>query len=200
MKRVMVLILALALMGCATTKQHHATVEDREFARRIVPIHQAVAKCMNLDTTPVPMVSPDKSPNAWVDGDKVYFTIGLRNFDDETLTFITAHEYAHLKLGHQGQGKALSYGITGVMLVANVFIPGVGLLNHAVNPAISNNFSKSQESDADKLASNICSSCLNIPIENQIATMYYLKARLSDSGGFWDRHPSWDDRIYNIAH
>jgi len=25
-----------------------------------------------------------------------------------------------------------------------------------------------------------------------------LKARTRDGGGFWDRHPSWDERIANI--
>ncbi len=127
------------------------------------------------------------------------FTEGVFKYQDETLLFITAHEMAHDKLGHLKKAQGLSYAVTGAMLALNVFVPGAGYLNHAVNPAVVNNFTKSQEMDADKLASEVSDKCLGIPIAQQTIIMRTLSLEIEDSGGFWDRHPSWEDRIKNVS-
>jgi len=34
--------------------------------------------------------------------------------------------------------------------------------------------------------------------DNQIEMLKELKLAIADSGKFWDKHPSWDERIENI--
>lgn len=98
-----------------------------------------------------------KKPNAWVDGEnRMYLTEGLFEYNDDTLRFVMAHEFAHVLLGHYKKKIAVSLTTTGVMLIANTLIPGIGLLNHLINPVAVNSFSKPQELDADKLAAEAC--------------------------------------------
>ena len=86
------------------------------------------------------------------------------------------------------------------MIVANVLLPGAGLLNHIINPTITNNYSKTQEYDADQLASDFCAQCFDMSIERQIAIMQRIeKISKSSGGGFWATHPSWEDRIKSVA-
>jgi hypothetical protein len=60
----------------------------------------------------------------------------------------------NLTIFPRGRRKA---GRHRVMLVANAFIPGVGLLNHVINPAVTNNaVSKPQELEADLAAYKAC--------------------------------------------
>jgi ankyrin repeat protein len=145
-------------------------------------------------------ISSDYQPNASVNiSGKITFTQGaLRKWDDETLTFIAAHEIAHDKLGHVGKKIAASAVTTGVMIVAGHFIPGLGLLNYAINPAIVNNYSKTQEYDADKLASESCEKCFGMTKARQVEIMKNIRKTSSEGGGFWASHPSWSDRIENI--
>ncbi len=164
----------------------------------MIKIGNDVTKCISPSKFLPYHLSPNKIPNAWTDGKILVFTEGIFEFDDDILKFIMAHEIAHESLGHVAKAQGLSMVTTGVMLLVNSIIPGAGLLNHAVNPAIVNNYSKSQELEADKLASQACI-CMNIPPERQIEIMLFMKSKLKEAGGFWDRHPSWDERIKNIS-
>jgi len=40
--------------------------------------------------------------------------------------------------------------------------------------------------------------CFNVPIDRQVEILESLRHISQDGGGFWDRHPSWEDRIANI--
>ena len=84
------------------------------------------------------------------------------------------------------------------MMVLNVIIPGAGLLNHLVNPTVTNAYSKSQELEADANAAKICTSCLNIPTAKLVAIMKDFQQFNDSGGGLWSSHPNWDDRIDNI--
>jgi Zn-dependent protease with chaperone function len=136
--------------------------------------------------------------NAWTEGDRMDITLGALRLDDDTVSFIMAHELSHAKLKHSRNRKILSGAITGVMIVVGSIIPGAGLLNHAINPAVVNNFSKENELEADKLASVTCLK-LGIPISKQVEIMNALRSLSGPGGGFWAQHPSWDDRIQNIS-
>lgn len=167
----------------------------------IYSIAHKVGRCINPNVIYDVFISDKEEPNAWVNvSGHITFTKGaLKNFDDDTLTFMAAHEIAHDKLGHVAKKIVVSSTITGAMIVANALLPGVGLLNHIINPTITNNYSKTQEYDADKLASEFCMKCFGMTIEEQVVTMQKIE-RISKSsgGGFWATHPSWHDRIKNI--
>lgn len=168
---------------------------------RIKGIVAAVMGCMMPEIREYSIgISDDRRPNASVNiSGQITFTKGaLRVWDDETLTFIAAHEIAHDKLGHVSKKIAASAVTTGFMIIANHFIPGIGLLNQAINPAIVNNFSKAQEYEADKLASESCEKCFGLTKEKQMEIMKRIRKTSSEGGGFWATHPSWSDRIENI--
>ncbi len=196
MKKVLFIVLVF-LAGCATAKQPAYTA-PKAYKDRIVPIVVKANRCVEPGKILSIRIAKSDAPNAWVDQESVYFTEGLFIFDDDTLLFIAAHELAHDKLGHIGKAQGVSYATTGVMLIVNAVIPGAGWLNHIVNPAVVNNFSKAQEFEADKYASTVSATCMNIPLSRQIEIMNAMKDKTRDGGGFWDRHPSWDERIANI--
>lgn len=187
-----IILILFFLSGCA---HHQVYTPPQHLSTRMIFIGYEVLTCLYA---PVKFyIAKSKEQNAWIINDKIYFTEGLFELDDDTLKFVMAHEISHLKLGHLKNIKKVSYATTGVMMVVNFVIPGAGLLNFLVNPAVVNNFTKTQELEADKLASQTCL-CLGISIDRQVELLENLKNAIADGGKFWDRHPSWDDRIANI--
>lgn len=187
-----ILVIILFLSGCAHTQSY---TPPEHLGNRMVMIGNSVLTCIDA---PVSFyIANTKGKNAWIIDEKVCFTEGLFEFDDDTLKFVMAHEISHFKLGHLKSKKIVSYVTTGAMILVDCFVPGVGLLNYFINPAVVNNFSKPQELEADKLASKTCL-CLGISIEAQVEILEKLKANFEEGGGFWAQHPSWDDRISNI--
>jgi Zn-dependent protease with chaperone function len=135
----------------------------------------------------------------------IFFFRGLLNrFDNEELTFIYAHELAHCKLGHVEKKFAASMGTAIAFNVANIFLPGVALLNLAVNPLITSAYSRSQESEADSLAVGTMK-IIGMNSEPAIRALNFLGnlaeikgLREKDRQGIWDDHPSINARIENI--
>ncbi len=187
-----IIFILIFLSGCA---HHQVYTPPEHLGTRMTSIGTEVLTC--LDAPVRFYIAKSKEQNAWIIDDKIYFTEGLFELDDDTLKFVMAHEIAHLKLGHLKTIKTVSYATTGVMLVVNFIVPGAGLLNLLINPAVVNNFTKTQEYEADKLASQTCF-CLGISIDRQVEILKNLRKAITDGGKFWDRHPSWDDRIANI--
>jgi len=193
---------ALLLYDVQSKMEEAAAPKDRtNQAERIRSVVGRVKACLMPDAgTYTVAISKERQPNASVNlSGQIVFTQGaLKLWDDDTLTFVAAHEIAHDKLGHVGKKIAVSTVTSGIMMVADFFIPGVGLLNHAINPAIVNNYSKSQELEADKLASEACARCFGMTHEKQIEIMMKIRKGSKEGGGFWATHPAWSDRIKNI--
>ena len=144
-------------------------------------------------------IARGKEPNAWVTPEThIYITEGMFKYDDNVIAFVFSHELAHLKLNHIKKVQAVSVFTTLGMLVANVFVPGAGLLNYGINPAVTSNFSKTQEYDADKLASETLTKCFNVSIDKQVQILKSLQKDSEEGGGFWSKHPAWSDRIENL--
>jgi Zn-dependent protease with chaperone function len=157
---------------------------------------------MGIETKDRPQLVFIKSPEpcGQTEGNEVALCTGLlTGYDNATVMFVHAHELAHVRLNHYGKSVATSIGITGAFVAAGFFVPGIGLLNHVINPAMTNNLSKFQEYDADKLATESLNRCFKMPAENQVHALQVLQNTVGASGGgFWSTHPSWDDRIANI--
>jgi len=66
-----------------------------------------------------------------------------------------AREVAHEVLGHAGQRRALSIGITGTFTVLGLFVPGLSVVDWVVNPLVVRAFSRDQEISADVRAIEI---------------------------------------------
>jgi len=199
MKKLALIALVFSLLsGCAaigTQKRYTVPPEiaDRANAISYKVVHHMYPQCqLGL------VINASKSPGAWVDGENLIMTEGMFRFDDDTLTFVIAHEIAHDKLKHLPKINALSWGVTGIMTVVDLAIPGTGYLNYAVNPAITRQYSKKNEYEADLAASRACLE-LGISLDRQIQLLKNLDRKIGiGGGGFWDEHPAWIDRIANI--
>jgi len=168
---------------------------------RLLQVVQKVGKCLNPDTDYAVYVSNKDQINAWVNisGNITFTQKALDTWNEDTLTLVAAHEIAHDKLGHVAKKMGVSYTTTTIMAIAGYIVPGVGYLNLLINPAITNNFSKLQEYDADKLAAESCSKCFGMSNERQLQIMRVMKDESKgDGGGFFSTHPAWNDRIENI--
>lgn len=189
------LIGLILIVGCASA----SIVSDApsEYFIRLSPILQKVEKCYG--SNPYKAIIMMDYPQAYVDdAGTIYFTTGMFVFDDDAIALILAHEIAHDQLGHISSVRSVSYATTGAMMIVNFIIPGAGALNHAVNPAVTRNYSKSKELEADTKAVEICEKCLGMPREKIVSVFHSMKNKTGTGGGFWSTHPSWEDRIANI--
>lgn len=200
MKRLgLIFIILTLLIGCATTPKVLYVIPQYIKDRPATAIFRKAGTSMGIKSGSKLYINGSKTPNAYVNAKhNIYITEGLFQYDDDTLAFAIVHELCHVKLSHVRKIQAVSVATTAGMLILNVFVPGAGLLNHAVNPAITNNFSKSQEFAADRLASEILLKYFNISIERQIQILRNIQKDTPQGGGFWSDHPSWDERIANI--
>ncbi|MFH2011736.1 MAG: M48 family metalloprotease [Pseudomonadota bacterium] len=199
MKRIgLTLIIITLFIGCASPRQPYIVpqyIKDRPS----VEIFNKALHDMEITEECKLYFYGGKAPNAFVDANNnVNLSEGLFRYDDDTLTFVIVHEMAHIKLNHVQKKQAVSIATTGVMMIVDIFVPGAGLLNYAVNPAVTSNYSKPQEREADQLASDVLVTHFGISIERQIQILKTLQKDSAEGGGFWDSHPSWNDRIANI--
>lgn len=201
MKRIgLTLIFFFLVVGCATTPKKPYIIPQYIKDSPAAAIFKKAGAAMGITKNITLYIYNDKTPNAYVDAkDNVHLSEGIfQQYDNDALTFVIAHELAHVKLNHVQKVQAVSVATTVGMLVLNVFVPGAGILNHAVNPAITNNFSKPQELAADKLASQVLREHFGISVERQSQILRNFQLKIPQNGGFWADHPSWDDRITNI--
>lgn len=193
MKRLCLIL--ILIVGCATGPTYNA---DPILKQRTFRTVNKAANCVNPGETYYIFLIQSDEANAWIEpGKKIYVTEGLlTKFSTNTILLVAAHEVSHDKLNHLYKKAAVTYGITGAMLAANLIVPGIGILNHAVNPAITNNYGKVHELDADRLAVESCIRCFGFTKEQSIEI---LKSLSLEGGGFWDSHPSLQDRVENIS-
>lgn len=182
-------------------------LEIRQFAVTVPPyatllkVVQKVSQCLNPDIDYAVFISNKDQINAWVNvaGNITFTQKALDAWDEDTLTLVAAHEIAHDKLGHVAKKMSVSYTTSAVMSIAGYIVPGLGLLNLLANPAITNNYGKTQEYEADKLAAESCSRCFGMTNERQLQIMRAMRDESKgDGGGFFSSHPAWNDRIENI--
>lgn len=84
-----------------------------------------------------------------------YFSDRLAALPAPHLDALVAREVAHEVLGHAGQRKALSIGLTGTFTVLGLLVPGLSVADWVVNPLIVRAFSREQEISADVRAIEI---------------------------------------------
>jgi len=193
------LVIVLVLVGCATTYPKYDG--PQEYEAHFFSLLYEVGSCFKPEISYEAIILHTNDPGAMSEApNRIYLTYGeFKSSNDDMLRFTVAHEMAHLRLGHHAEVKGVSIATTGAMLAANFIVPGAGLLNHAVNPAVTNNFSKTREFEADKKAVEVMEKCLHIPRERVLKAFEFHRDHCKDGGGFWSTHPSWDERIKNIS-
>jgi Zn-dependent protease with chaperone function len=204
MTKLFFILFIFLLVSCAHGNKYipHASQQDKERTAIIIENYKKSFNCLKIredGETSRLRLNKSTQVNAWVaDDNDVFITEGLIQQGIDVVNFTVTHELSHVKLKHVRNKKIVSYTTTGIMVAAGFVVPGIGLLNHVVNPAVTNNFSKSQEYDADKLASETLIKCFNMPLEIQTEILQNLRSSMKEGGGFWSNHPAWEDRIKNI--
>jgi Zn-dependent protease with chaperone function len=78
-----------------------------------------------------------------------YFSEGLARQRGPVVDALVAHEVAHELLGHRGQRRSLSLGLSAGFTVLGVLVPGASLLDLLVNPLVVRAYTRDQEIAAD---------------------------------------------------
>jgi Zn-dependent protease with chaperone function len=78
-----------------------------------------------------------------------YFSEGLARQPIPVVDALVAHEVAHELLGHRGQRRSLSLGLSAGFTVLGVVVPGASLLDLLVNPLVVRAYTRDQEIAAD---------------------------------------------------
>ncbi len=207
---VAVSFILLMLLSCASTPAtRSAKVVPQNDARYetlepILSILLPIADPENKEKYRMVIVESD-APNAWVGaGYRITFTTGVFTyFNKVDIMCIAAHEVSHKTLGHYGKRVVVSTGVTGAMMIADAFIPGLGYLNHVVNPAVTGAFSRSQEIDADMQAVDYLKK-LGYTSEDYARILeklrdYALSKKLDpNSAGLFSSHPALNERIEKV--
>ncbi|MBA4390638.1 MAG: hypothetical protein C0399_06855 [Syntrophus sp. (in: bacteria)] len=200
MKKLIVLFVCLTIFGCATTKQQ-PLYSPTNFQSKTA----AVAYGMIDITQPIKsyryIITDGKVPNAWIipASRTVYITAPLLDLlTAAEVAAVLLHENAHIILNHSRKRATASVVTTAAFVVGNVFVPGVGLINHLANPLVTNSFSRPQEMDADKMAMELARSS-GIDPQVYISALEKLRnhpsAKDNAGGGLFDSHPNLEYRI-----
>ena len=148
-----------------------------------------------------PVVHKANFSNAWVTtGGEINITFNLlRNLDETGRICVISHELAHLKSDHYFSKVGISTFTSVVMSAAGTFVPGLGYLDHLVNPAITNSFGRQFELSADKLAVEYIKKT-GLTKANYVKFLYWMKKTLDDSNrstttSLFSTHPATQERI-----
>ena len=151
-----------------------------------------------------PVVHKANFSNAWVTtGGEINITFNLlRNLDERGRICVISHELAHLKSNHYFSKVGISTFTSAVMSAAGTFVPGLGYLDHLVNPAITNSFGRQFELSADELAVEYIKKT-GLTKVDYVKFLYWMKENLDSSGhsattSIFSTHPATQERINEL--
>ena len=151
-----------------------------------------------------PVVHKANFSNAWVTtGGEINITFNLlRNLDEAGRICVISHELAHLKSNHYFSKVGISTFTSATMSVASAFVPGLGYLDHFVNPAITNSFGRQFELSADELAVEYIKKT-GLTKADYVKFLYWMKENLDGSdrsatASIFSTHPATQERINEL--
>ena len=151
-----------------------------------------------------PVVHKANFSNAWVTtGGEINVTLSLlRNLDETGRICVISHEIAHLKSHHYYSKLGISTFTSAAMSVAGTFVPGLGYLDHVVNPAVTNTFGRQFELSADKLAVKYVQKT-GLTKTDYLRFLYWMKESLdspnqSSTISLFSTHPATQERINEL--
>ncbi|PYM19823.1 MAG: hypothetical protein DMD78_23490 [Candidatus Rokuibacteriota bacterium] len=126
-----------------------------------------------------------------------YFSEGLARQPARVLDALVAHEVAHELLGHRGQRRALSLGLSAGFMVLGVVVPGASLLDLLVSPLIVRAYTRDQEIAADLKAADILGLMTYETPRRALAEALREAAKINGvpRGGWFATEPDLEDRL-----
>ena len=130
-----------------------------------------------------------------------YFSDGLVALPPAHVDALVAREVAHEVLGHAGQRRALSMGLTGTFLVLGFIVPGLSMVDWVLNPLIVRAFSRDQVIAADLRSIEIVRSMGHEFPRRTLADALQSAHAVNGSspGGLLATVPPLDDRLAAIG-
>ncbi|HET7340323.1 MAG TPA: M48 family metalloprotease [Methylomirabilota bacterium] len=150
--------LALACAACATVPDRaYFPPPGREETRLLAGVLYRVASAAGDDPARYSFaLVGTRDVSAFTAEDATfYFSEGLAHQPPPVVDALVAHEVAHELLGHRGQRRALSLGLSAGFTVLGVAVPGASLLDLVVNPLIIRAYTRDQEIAADLKAADL---------------------------------------------
>ena len=151
-----------------------------------------------------PVVHKANFSNAWVTtGGEINITLNLlRDLGERGRICVISHELAHLKSDHYFSKVGISTFTSAVMSAAGTFVPGLGYLDHLVNPAITNSFGRQFELSADELAVEYIKKT-GLTKADYVKFLYWMKENLdrsdrSATASIFSSHPATQERINEL--
>ena len=151
-----------------------------------------------------PVVHKENFSNAWVTtGGEINITLNLlKNLGEVGRVCVISHELAHLKSNHYFSKVGISTFTSAAMSVAGAFVPGLGYLDYAVNPAITNSFGRKFELSADELAVEYIKKT-GLTKADYVKFLYWMKENLDGSDrsattSIFSTHPATQERINEL--
>jgi Zn-dependent protease with chaperone function len=158
MRGLAILLLVVALAGCATVPDGAYFPDRSPRATGVATSLYRAAQAAGDDPARYSFALIKTRQVSAFSGEEdavFYFSDGLAALAAPHLDALVAREVAHEVLGHAGQRKALSIGITGTFTVLGLFVPGLTVADWFVNPLIVRAFSREQAIAADLRAIEI---------------------------------------------
>jgi len=126
-----------------------------------------------------------------------YFSEGLARQPGRVVDALVAHEVAHELLGHRGQRRSLSLGLTAGFTVLGVVVPGAGLLDLLVNPLVVRAYTRDQEIAADLKGADLLGVLGYRAPRREVADALREAARVNGAprGGWLATEPTLEERI-----
>ena len=126
-----------------------------------------------------------------------YFSEGLARQPGRIVDALVAHEVSHELLGHRGQRRSLSLGLTAGFTVLGVLVPGAGLLDLLVNPLIVRAYTRDQEIAADLKGADILGAMGYDAPRRVVADALREAAKVNGAprGGWLATEPTLEERV-----
>ncbi|MFH0838978.1 MAG: M48 family metalloprotease [Candidatus Omnitrophota bacterium] len=190
--------LCLLCMGTGCASMPYRVVKDYPEYNHIVELSNQVIRVSDNPQHKIKVFIADLPDGigGFAKGNSMYLSRrAVSVYPDSDILKLIAHEYAHIECKHRLQQGILSTTITGAFLIGDYFIPGLGWLNHAVNPVIVRAYTVAEEKEANRKATD----CMIKMGYDKNTILEYLKMCKSDINLFkYTAHTSIDDEIKDL--
>jgi Zn-dependent protease with chaperone function len=130
-----------------------------------------------------------------------YFSEGLARQPARVVDALVAHEVAHELLGHRGQRRSLSLGLSAGFTVLGVIVPGASLLDLLVSPLVVRAYTRDQEIAADLKAADLLGGMGHGAPRRALADALREAAKVNGPprGGWLATEPQLEERIAALS-
>jgi Zn-dependent protease with chaperone function len=200
MRRYLLVIVLAGVAGCATVPDRaYFPPPGRDDTRLLAATLYRVATAAGDDAArySFAMIATRDVSAFTADDATFYFSEGLARQPNHVIDALVAHEVCHELLGHRGQRRSLSLGLSAGFTVLGVLVPGAGLLDLLVNPLVVRAYTRDQEIAADLKGADILGAMGYDAPRRVVADALREAAKVNGAprGGWLASEPTLEERV-----